>query len=602
MSILTTEQKNTLYSQIKSMGTSITASMLKETVSQYDNLTLEELRPHISEELYNQTLQLLCNPQSIQDWRNIETLKHTAGDNINIWREIVSKLNAYIAAYKDDRYSKISDANTLLPIATAEVSNLEARAAMQAEWNMVDKSNYQALKRYVETHPSSPFVTDAFKKMWVLDEHNNEIATLRQFAELMRQILGAGADRFDVYVKVKEKINELQGPANEWDSVDKDDIFEVHHFLKSHPRFSAAQERFDRLKLQELDMMIEERESYSRVKLQLLLEERIFNEIELIQTGLATPESIHKIMQAQMSAIDMSTMSCSIADEGCTDVYFFGVPGTGKTCLLMGLIGANGSSLGGDYVYSVNLGDSGGQYAMALDTFVRKGQTPPPTKGNFTSAINMTITDNKKHIQWPVNLIDMAGEAFLYNLAINPDNANLADMGLGVIDLLTNRNKKIFFFIVDPTKDFILDPHTGREVAQSTIINRFIDLVQSPGNAEIMKNVLAVHFIVTKADRLSDDAAERTDKAADILSNAFGGAVQSLKKFCSSDQGQHINQKDNYRVKCFPFTIGKFYLGGVFSIQRDTTLDLVRTIQMYAAQRRASTTWDKIVGSFNKGY
>lgn len=601
MSILTTDQKNTLYSQIKSMGASITAPMLRETISQYDNLTLEELRPHISGDLYNKTLQLLCDPQSIDDWSSIEALKSTAGDNINIWREIVSKLNAYIAAYKDDRYSKISDANTLLPIARDKVATLEARVAQKAEWDMVDKSNYEALKSYVDTHPTSPFVADAFDDMWRIVSYNNDIAVLQHFAALMERTLGGDVYNNAIYNNVQSKIRVLRGPADEWSRVDKTNIVDVHKFCVRHRDFAESRNTLDKMKQQEIEVMRQRREEYSRDTLKILLDEGVFTDSELLIPDLATtPESLRMVREPKMideETIDMNKMSCNIAGSGCTDVYFFGVPGTGKTCLLMGLVGASGSSIGENYAYAVNQAGTGGQYAMLLDTYVSVGQVPEPTRGNFTTAINMTITDTKRQIHWPVNLIDMAGEAFLHNMAINPNNANLADMGLGVDELLRNSNKKIFFFIVDPTKRLLYDEQTGSWVLQKSVVKRFIDLIQSPENADIMRNVLAVHFIVTKADRLAQDSDGRKTNAAQILRENFGDSVLSLNNYCN--RVRTINQQDGYGVKCFPFSIGEFYLAQVFDFRTNPTLDLVRVIQQYAIQQRSMNLGDILSSVFN---
>ena len=291
------------------------------------------------------------------------------------------------------------------------------------------------------------------------------------------------------------------------------------------------------------------------------------------------------------------------APENCTDVYFFGAPGTGKTTLLMGLTGAV------DEEYTLDMMSCGGNYARVLQEYVAAGITPCPTFKSFVTVINGEVNRQDKKgniVNHPINLVEMSGEEFVLKIAGNKDNITLADMGTGATNLLKNNNRKIFFIIVDPTKPRVkvgcrVEMRDGegnltgydirmKYVSQFDFISTLVGLFNQPENADIMQRVDAIHFVVTKADTLGDTDSERMSRAKELLYDTYMGPVEILKNYCHT---KHINNNTGNRPSVFTFSIGEFHEGGVFSYDKTDTLKLVDAISLNI---RKKSWWRSLFG------
>ena len=139
-----------------------------------------------------------------------------------------------------------------------------------------------------------------------------------------------------------------------------------------------------------------------------------------------------------------------VCADGHTDVFLFGIPSTGKTCILMGLIGCT--------TIDVDTVRAGGPYSSALDQYLKAGLTIGQTPKDFVATIEAEIMEGtKKHM---LNLVEMSGEDFAFKIADNENGKiSFEDMGNGATQLLCNNNRKVFFIIVDPTARIVAFNH-----------------------------------------------------------------------------------------------------------------------------------------------
>lgn len=270
------------------------------------------------------------------------------------------------------------------------------------------------------------------------------------------------------------------------------------------------------------------------------------------------------------------------APENCTDVYFFGAPGTGKTTLLMGLTGAVGEE------YTLDMMSCGGNYARVLQEYVAAGITPCSTFKSFVTVINGEVVKHDRknsNSVYPVNFVEMSGEELAGKIT-GENVSSFKDMGNGVARLLSNDNRKIFFIIVDPTV-------SGTEYgcrAQFDFISTLVGMFNRPENADIMQRVDAIHFVVTKADTLGNTDSERMSRAKELLYDTYKGPVEILKNYCHT---KHINNNTGNRPSVFTFSIGEFHEGGVFSYDKTDTLKLVDAISLNI---RKKSWWRSLFG------
>lgn len=301
--------------------------------------------------------------------------------------------------------------------------------------------------------------------------------------------------------------------------------------------------------------------------------ERIFTEEELVAEGLLL--SRKRVDYNQLPDLEQFAAHPNYeATPDCTDVYFFGLPGAGRLCLLMGIIGANG------YGYSINFREKGGPEAMALKQYLWAGVGPKATPGKYVNTINASIgekiDDEGGFVNHNVNFVRMSGEEFVHKIANNDDTVCLKDMGDGIKELLRNSNRKVFFIVIDPTTEIlrfdyfreVLDDNgnvTGIEpiaeyIYQQSCISKFVSLFECEENKAFMKQVDAIHFIVTKADTLGKTQEERSLKAHALLINHYCGAVYTLIHYCR--RMKRINRTTDFQPRIFTFSLGKFYYDG----------------------------------------
>ena len=274
----------------------------------------------------------------------------------------------------------------------------------------------------------------------------------------------------------------------------------------------------------------------------------------------------------------------------------------------MGLTGANGYRDERGQSYTLNMRTQGGPYASALQQYVSAGITPGRTFGKFVTTINGQVNElnRNKIINHRINLVEMSGEEFALRIADSKE-VSLSNMGTGATNLLRNENRKVFFIIVDSSKEKVkveyveqikdaegnvIDERIRKKyIWQLDILNKFVSLFELPENQEIMKRVDAIHFVVTKADMLGDKTT-RKEKARNLLLSKYSGPVEQLKNYCR--QTKRINYSTNYRPQVFTFSLGRFYLGDVFTFDKSETIQIVDTIRTVTGGIKEKGWWDRL--------
>lgn len=290
---------------------------------------------------------------------------------------------------------------------------------------------------------------------------------------------------------------------------------------------------------------------------------------------------------------------------GGTDVYFFGMPTSGQTCLLMGLMGSDGMGC------SVNFHAKGGLYASALIHYLKAGELPAMHVGNFVSTIRATIEEKGKKgaiLNHEINFVELPCLQFADKIANNYNTVSLFDMGDGTMDLLRNNNRKVFFLIIDPTRDtfgFTFDEPVyginGDKIGVNkrvTYINqllgldRLISLFGMVENKEFMKQVDAIHFIVTKADTLGRTDQERKERARDLLLAKYQGPIRNLITFCR--RSKRINYATDFKPMVYPFSLGRFSDDRTFEYDNRSSLAIIDALRHMTAAKKEGSFWDEL--------
>ena len=610
-------QKQTLLNQVKNQ-TTIPLQTLVDLVNRYDDLEANDFQGYVDDGLLEQLCDACRDPKELDLWNQIMSNPRNTPETIqDAQRKVATYIQLYPKAPKNKEAQElmnrlpqelseaIKKKNDDEAAAAASAAAAAAAAREQHDWDMLERGNYNALQTYKSKYPSSVHMDELDDLMWLNTKNVMNYHSLNRY--LSDWPLGRHA----------EEANQALSESSEWEEVKRSgDLFRVDDYRDNHPTspyINEVNQLYYKLRDEELAKMKENPSEYSRDDVEKLIAADIFTKWQLEDEGLITDDS-WEMLQLDRDLFpniqDFQSEDPNIqAPDGCTDIYLFGTPGTGKTCLLMGLTGANGTRDERGQSYTLNMRTQGGPYASALQQYVSAGITPGRTFGKFVTTINGQVNEVDKRgniLNHRINLVEMSGEEFALRIADSKE-VSLANMGTGATNLLSNNNRKVFFIIVDSSKEKVkveyieqvkdaegnvIDERIRKKyIWQLDILNKFVGLFELPENQEIMKRVDAIHFVVTKADMLGDKMT-RKEKARNLLLSTYSGPVEQLKNYCR--QTKRINYSTNYRPQVFTFSLGKFYLGDVFSFDNSETIQIVDTIRTVTGSIREKSWWDKL--------
>ena len=572
---------------------------------QIGDITLDDV-PHISAERKQyiiDQLNSMPNPVEQQEWQAIEMML------IQPSTELVQKLSSYIARWDAGRPAgnHVELAKQKLPEIESQIK-LEAERAEQAEWDAVDPFSTTDLWGYLSKYPNTIHKSEIDDSLWGL-VNQESVQDIQNYITMLPQ---------GIHVREAQLI---LNAIVEWNNVKlTNDIFCVNDYIRNNPNTpfkNQAQVQLMGLKQQEIGMMRTNPNSYEVNRLLRLINDGIFSDHELINAKVMTETVLETLRNHDINAdlpdirqaIENSRAECK---DGYTDVFFFGVPSTGKTCVLMGMSRSNS--------LHINLASGGGDYAAALQQYTDVGVTVPRTPGTFVTTLEATISSvsDQGGAVHRINLVEMSGEEFAFDIANNPDRIfTFEQMGSGATQLLKNDNRKVFFLIIDPTANVVrinreivvqdgFDEDTGEPIThtdlqycvvnQRTLIQKMVDLFTDPGNAEIMKKVDSIHIIMTKSDTLGNPV-EREEKALNIFQQKFSGDI--LKPLIDLCEEYNINSRTNFHPNLYTFSLGTFYVGGLYEYEQTDSDRLVVAIKNSTQSVKKKSWWDRLKETVN---
>ena len=355
------------------------------------------------------------------------------------------------------------------------------------------------------------------------------------------------------------------------------------------------------LKKAEIAKMEENPSAYGRLRLFGLINIKIISVDELVKRGLTTYEAFSKAQNRnkfiENNPIVVTYKESELLDQDdITDVYLFGVPSTGKTCVLMGLLGSD--------LYDWNNAIAAGDYGDILSAYRDNHILPGHTLNEQFFCIHGKATDSngKKHL---INLIELAGEQFLDKIAMNPDKElSLKDMDAIAAESFRNKNRKIFFIVIDPTVNVIehvkkikrIDDNGNEiidnityEVPQKTVIQKIASILSDPANAEMMKQVDALHFIATKWDVM-----EHANRDVQECKATYSQSMKKVFELCQP-KAAHVNEATSFKPKLYTFSLGKFHVGGTFDYDSSDSDKLMNVITENTLAIRDYSFLEKLV-------
>jgi hypothetical protein len=303
--------------------------------------------------------------------------------------------------------------------------------------------------------------------------------------------------------------------------------------------------------------------SVSPRRVQELLQSGALNRTDLTNSGIPNDviDSLDNIVSPQLH---LGETPSSIPD-GYTEVYFWGIPGSGKTCVLSAMLstaerkGYLEIAQGPGYDYMTRL----------KNIFINPiSFLPPPSPTDSTQYLPFVL---KKGNDAPrsVSLIELSGEIFQCFYYQNANKELPTQQHTETLDtllhFLNGNNRKIHFFFIDYEKENKID---ADGYTQADYLQAAATYFQS--NDIFSKSTDAIYIVITKSDLMACDQSERVDSLKNYLRDAnFTAFINSLKTRCKDHS---INGGE---ILATHFSLGNVYFQQICSFSSETSENII---------------------------
>lgn len=278
-----------------------------------------------------------------------------------------------------------------------------------------------------------------------------------------------------------------------------------------------------------------------------------------------------------------------------TEVYFWGIPSSGKTCALGAIMSAakNGTNV---KAMHPDGNCQGAAYMMQLaDLFDPEAVSvlPPRTDVQDTYEMRFTLVgeDGREH---KLAFIDLSGELFTcMHLKASglPFERQEQKDAINTLDniLVKNRtnNRKIHFFVVE----YGAQDKKIRNMSQDSYLQAAISYIKEMDIFDEFTD--GVYMIVTKSDKANVEDSELGAHLAEYIETYYKGLYGGLVDICEKKE---IN---GGVVSRFPFSIGKVCFQNLCMFDKEWTQCIIEEIKDRSYAERAGI-WGKLTRKFGK--
>jgi hypothetical protein len=270
----------------------------------------------------------------------------------------------------------------------------------------------------------------------------------------------------------------------------------------------------------------------------LLLEGKVTKGVLLKHTSL-TDQMVSKIENYQKRSTSFSTWAnLPELQKGNTDLYFFGQPGSGKSCILASIfyyLEEQGMIINNAH------NPEGNRYRNQLRDELSYGILPDSTAAEGVNYIPIElINPDNEGARHPLNFIEMSGE--LFNKAYE---GGISEENLAAKNYLNNTNRKLIYFVLDydqheRSKTFSSGP------LQSSKMQTILALLDQFGTLNYTDGI---YLVVTKSD-LFPYGVDRFQYAKQFIESSYKGFIVNCKEL-------QQRYRNNFKILVYPYSIGE---------------------------------------------
>ncbi|WP_300726136.1 hypothetical protein [uncultured Bacteroides sp.] len=436
------------------------------------------------------------NGSESEEWDNARNSKNVEG------------IRRFISVYPSSKY--VAEAKLLID--KLEASAL--RASIDDEWNATNKESIKDLKRFCELHPDDVHVKEAKR---LINELRKE------------EFIG-----FDIEALVKR-------------------IKNLHN--KHEEIYKTIVDFLDRNKISHADLLGMIREDHnvlSALVVDRLLENGYLDYDDFETIGI-NRDFIRHLVSGERPQGFLIPKKLEKINKLSTEVYFWGIPSSGKSCALGAILSVAGNGMVAKSMSKDN-DCQGYGYMTRLATLFKSnrsvGTLPDSTSIYSTYEMGFDLEDQNGAVH-PLTCIDLAGELvrcmYKYDAGedMSEDQKDALDTLTKVLIDNRSRNRKIHFFVLE----YGADDRKYEGLTQNVYLDGALRYIERSG---IFKDDTdAIYLMITKVDKAHAGEGQLHPILREYINNTYGGFYNGLVKICKDCE---INSGN---VEIVPFSLGE---------------------------------------------
>ena len=323
-----------------------------------------------------------------------------------------------------------------------------------------------------------------------------------------------------------------------------------------------------------------------------LYDEGYVTDSDYLRTGIGADVVNYMVNPPANYPIPPSPPLYRISKTPCTEIYFWGIPSSGKSCALGAILSvANNGKVAKTMERDGNCQGYGYMTRLAnLFTTNSVGSLPPGTPITSTYEMGMNLVDDKDRLH-PIVCVDLAGELiecmYRYDAGeplTDEQSIVLKTMTDVLIDNKTE-NQKIHFFVIE----YGAEDRLYKGLPQSVYLDAAVAYINKTGI--FRKKTDALFVLVSKIDKVAVQDSEFSAHMSEYLDNGYASFINGLKKICKD------NEINDGRLEAYPFTLGEVNFQTYCKFNPDAATNIVKLLLDKTFSYK-TTKWEKLQNKF----
>lgn len=405
------------------------------------------------------------------------------------------------------------------PVFTQSESPAAQAASTGDDWDYVDKTNDEELRIFIATHPNHPMAREARRlrnELYKSTHVPHDINTLKTaVADIM-----TNPTYIDKASAITDKIKEY---------IDNNYVTTFEF----------------------LDLLAQDNNFVSAAVMRNLINDYYVSYPDLLGVGI-NQKFIDYLFHDQGTKFELQSRPIQGISRVCTEIYFWGIPSSGKTCALGGILSMANN---GHVVRNMSQDPDcqGYGYMTRLAEVFKENQAvgtlPAGTSiyDIWEMGFDLEDTEGKIH---PITCIDLAGE--LVRCMYKHDAGQpLTDDERSTLNTVTNllvsnksTNRKMHFFVLE----YGGENRTYEGLGQAVYLQSALQYIKRTHIFD--RETDAIFLLFTKVDKTNLRGRELVDHLIEYTEKHYANFYNGLVSICKSEE---IN---GGRVERLPFTLG----------------------------------------------